>query len=102
MNTVKPICVIYLPKDFTLISGNENAPMELMAALNNNFGVPDSGNKIQYTDYWKDYYWFSFYDLDIDTPRFEVFYDKDFTEIQYAELREIIRQAIENQSKIKQ
>lgn len=95
----KPICVIYLPDQFTLsANGKLDAPMELMRALNGNFGekVPDS--KIIYSDYWKDYYWFAFYDNEIDTPRFEVFYSKDFTEIQFAELKKIIDEAIENQS----
>jgi hypothetical protein len=91
---IKPIVVIYLPNDFYL-GGSRNAPMELMKALNANFGEDVLDYKIKYSDYWKDYYWFSFYDREIETPRFEVFYSKDFTEIQYAELKKIIENAIQ-------
>lgn len=93
----KPIVVIYLPKEFTIgNSGRMNAPMELMQALNGNFGMPYK-NKFLYTDYWKEYYWFCFEDFEISTPRFEVFYSKDFKEIEYAELKKIIEDAIEKQ-----
>ena len=92
---VKPIVVIYLPENISFGGGKSFPPMELMKALNGNFGYPD--DKIMYNDYWKQYYWFCFYDYEIQTPRFEVFYSKDFTEIEYAELKKIIEDAIEKQ-----
>lgn len=92
----KPIVVIYLPQNFNL-NGRANAPMELMEALNNGFGYKNPSYKIIYTDYWKDYYWFCFYDYSIDIPRFETFYEKDFTEVQFEELKNIINEAIKQQ-----
>lgn len=93
MKEAKPICVIYLPLDFVLGGNNKyNAPLEMMKALNGNFG--DSDNNVKYTDYWKDYYWFSFYKNEITEPEFKVFYVKDFTEIEMNELKGIVLNAI--------
>jgi hypothetical protein len=84
----KPICVIYLPPHFSM--GYElDAAMELMIALNNGFGQPSDSTR-HYTDYWKDYYWFCFTKYDIEAPEFKVFHCKDFTEIQFQELRDLI------------
>lgn len=92
-NEVKPIVVIYLPENFSIgLSGN--APMELMKSLNGNFGHKDEANVI-YTDYFKDYYWFAFYKPEIQAPEFEVFYPKDFTEIDYKSLETLIHTALQ-------
>lgn len=69
MSTVKPICVVYIPENFTM-SGTKDAPMELMRALNGNFGYPStSEHPVIYSDYWNQYYWFAFYDYEIQTPK---------------------------------
>lgn len=94
-DTVKPICVIYLPKDFHLGNFKDNAPMELMKALNGNFGFAESGG-VTYTDFWREYYWFCFYDYEIQTPRFEVFNVKDFNEIKYSEFKDLVLKSIED------
>ncbi len=91
----KPICVIYLPFNFELGNGRDNAPSELMKALNGNFGEPKSDSRIEYSDYWKDYYWFSFFKDGIDAPEFKVFHEKDFTDIQYQELKSMIETQLE-------
>lgn len=93
----KPIVVIYLPDNFNIGNQQQNAPMLLMEALNGNFGEANS-NKITYNDYWKEYYWFCFTDYKIETPRFEVFYDKDFTETNFEELKQTVLDAIEKQN----
>lgn len=95
----KPIVIIYLPENFVIAGGKQNAPMLLMEALNGSFGdKKEASDKIIYNDYWKDYYWFSFYDYEIETPRFEVFYDKDFTEASFEELKQTVLDAIEKQN----
>lgn len=83
----KPICVIYLPEDFS-IDGRSDAAMTLMKALNNNWGEPD--RHITYSDYWQDYYWFCFVKHSIDAPEFEIFHEKDFTEIKFQELKDLV------------
>jgi hypothetical protein len=95
--STKPIVVIYLPENFLFGDDRKNAPMKLMEALNGNFGEKPPNNHVQYSDYWKDYYWFSFYDYEIEAPRFEVFYEKNFTPIQFEELKTLINNAIEAQ-----
>jgi len=94
----KPIVVIYLPENLVIGRMGKNAPMELMRALNGNFGEQVPNNQIQYNDYWKDYYWFSFYKRDIDAPEFQVFYAKDFTETNFEELKQTVLDAIEQQT----
>jgi hypothetical protein len=90
----KPIAIIYFPDNFTVAGGRQNWIYEYMAYLN---GEERGDNKIQWgerKDYWKDYYWFCFYDYDITKPEIKVFYEKDFTEIQYNELKELITQSL--------
>ena|ERR1044071_10163837 len=88
-STPKPIVVIYLPENFSIDGQMEDGPMKLMRALNNNFG--DKGDdRIIYSDYWKDYYWFAFTKYDIDAPEFKVFHPKDFTDIQFQELKDMV------------
>ena len=91
----KPICVIYLPLEFHFGNDRDNSPMDLMTALNGNFGEEKSHDKIKYTDYWKEYYWFSFFKDGIDAPEFKVFHEKDFTEIQFQELKSMIEAQLE-------
>ena len=92
--TPKPIVVIYLPEHYSAFK--IDTPMELMRALNGGFGN-NSDPSIRYTDYWRDYYWFCFTESDIDAPRFEVFYEKDFTKVQFDELETILNKAMEQQ-----
>jgi len=93
----KPICVIYLPENFPIYGRyNEDAPMELMRALNNNFGDPGDGKRT-YPDYWTQYYWFCFTKYgQIEAPEFKVFHPKDFTEIQFNELKDMILADLES------
>ncbi len=92
----KPICVIYLPYSLDGGNGRMLTPVDLMSALN---GRDDSKHKPD--DYWKDYLWFSFYKDDIIAPEFQVFHEKDFTEIQYEELKELLEKSLTELSKIK-
>lgn len=85
----KPIVVIYIPENFSVNGDMKDSPMQLMRVLNNNFG--DGGdNRIVYSDYWKDYYWFAFTKYDIEAPEFKVFHPKDFTDIQFNELKDML------------
>lgn len=84
----KPICVMYIPNSF---EGSGWEPDVLMRLLNGNFGHPEEQHpKYQITDYWSDYYWFCFYSHEIEVPEFKVFYDKDFTPINFEELKKYI------------
>jgi len=94
MTDAKPIVVIYLPDNFVIGNGRSDAPMELMRALNGNFGEKELNSRIQYSDYWQQYYWFCFTKYDILEPEFKVFYPKDFTEIQYEELKKMVEDGI--------
>ncbi len=44
-----------------------------------------------------DYYWFVLPDYDATRIELEVFYEKNFTEIQYQELKEIIEESLKKQ-----
>lgn len=91
----KPICVIYLPENISIGGdGYGEAPMKLMEVFNNYFGQEPPQGHIS-NDYWKDYYWFCFTKYEISEPEFKVFYEKDFTDIQFAELKELILKSIE-------
>lgn len=92
-DNIKPIVIIYLPENFSINSNELSAPTELMRILNGNFGESDP--KIKYNDYWKDYLWFCFYDHEVNSPQFKVFYPKDFTEIQYEELKKLIENSLQ-------
>lgn len=92
-NVAKPICVIYFPERFEGVSVDRNWIYEYMQYLNGEKVA--SKNYWQHTDYWKDYYWFCFYKEDINEPQFDVFYEKDFGEIKFEELKKIVLESIE-------
>jgi len=85
---VQPICVIYFPNDFSFGQGGLLVrPLELTNELNGwNEGAKGEslGN----------YLWFCFFKESITEPEFKVFYQKDFTEIQYKELRQLVENSI--------
>jgi len=85
----KPIVVIYLPEGWSFGNMDRDGATEMMKALNGGFGNTED-NRMHYSDYWKDYYWFCFTKYDIDAPEFKVFHPKDFTEIQFNELKDMI------------
>ena len=95
----KPIVVIYFPDNFLAVGGERSWIYQYMRYLNGEHsdGAPTWGER---KDYWDEYYWFCFYKYDIDEPQLQVFYEKDFTEIQYEELKQLITDAIE-QHKLK-
>lgn len=81
--TAKPIAVIYLPSD--------------VRADGEKITWKDCANTQKKLDEDKpDYYWFVLLKNDTSDVEFKVFYEKEFTEIQYAELKNIIEQAIAN------
>lgn len=93
----KPIVVVYLPENFTLY-GSDNASFELMRILNGNYGEKSDNPHVSYPNYWMEYYWFCFPKLNIDAPEFEVFYEKDFTEVKFQELKKIVEDAMKSNS----
>lgn len=87
----KPICVIYLPSELSLSAGGKIiTPNDLMSILN---GWDDEVLQDR-KHFWSDYLWFSFYKHEIDAPEFKVFHEKDFTEIQYEELKKLVLDSI--------
>lgn len=91
----KPICIIYFPENYSsVIPSNNNWIYEYMGFLN---GEGGKNSKWEKSDYFTDYYWFCFYKYDINAPEFQVFHEKDFTDIQYQELKEMITRNLETQ-----
>lgn len=84
MSTVKPICVIYLP-EFIGAGGQR-------ISWNDCRSIQEAQEKEK-----PEYYWFVIPDYGSGKIEFKVFYEKDFTETQFAELKKIIDTAIENQ-----
>lgn len=86
---IKPIAVVYIPR-YALEFGMGIAnPSEIAAGFN--------GEESKFTfnrELYKDYLWFCF---PTDNEfKIEVFHPKDFTEIQYNELKELITNEIKN------
>jgi hypothetical protein len=92
MEQVKPICVIYLPYHFDLGSGQDMAANRLMTILNGWDDKVADNRK----NYWEGYLWFCFPKHDIDAPAFVVYHPKDFTEIQFQELKDMVMKEIKN------
>lgn len=92
--TPKPIVVIYFPDKFVAGGSNRNWIYEYMAALN---GETDN-SKWKLSHDYTDYHWFCFYKYGIEEPEFKVFYEKDFDQVKYEELKKIVLQSIENQT----
>ena len=92
----KPICVIYFPESF--IGDRERSWIfDYMRYLN---GEQDGiDGKMRPSNYWSDYYWFCFYKDGISEPELKVFYEKDFTEIQFNELKSLVMESIQKNGK---
>ena len=87
----KPICIIYFPETYCSIPNNREWIYEYMSYLNG-----DRNNKFSWMKHdFYDYHWFCFYKDDISEPEFKVFYEKDFTEIKFEELKQIVNNSIE-------
>lgn|ERR1017187_5576169 len=83
--TRKPIAVIWFPSEFAV--GNEGEllkPLELMAEFNGWTGTTKPNDDIS------QYLWFCFSNPDIITPEIKVFLDKDLTEIELEELKQMV------------
>ncbi|MES2382818.1 MAG: hypothetical protein V4538_17355 [Bacteroidota bacterium] len=92
MEHVKPICVIYFPDLFE--AQNRQWIYEYMRYLNGE--QSDGSNKWDdRKDYWSNYYWFCFYKQDITEPELKVFHPKDFTDIQFQELKDMVLTELE-------
>jgi hypothetical protein len=83
---------MYFPHEFSWgKSGFIIDPFELMSELN---GWKDY---IVRSDDVANYFWLCFYKASIKEPEIKVFHEKDFTPIQYEELKKMIQEAIDNQ-----
>lgn len=84
----KPIVVLYIPSiDYF---GQELTPVDLMAAFNGhhrNITMPDAFNG---------YLWWVFVDQELRTPNLRVFHEKDYTEMQYDELRSMLEEGMKS------
>lgn len=82
----KPIVVLYIPvADFF---GSNLLPSDLMAAFNGHHA------SITMPDAFNGYLWFVFVDQELRTPDMKVFHEKDYTEVQYDELKVILQEGI--------
>ena len=81
MTEAKPICVMRLPE--TTAIGRQ--PIDYSVCFEIQTGLQEEK---------PDYYWFVVIDYEIKSLKFEVFYAKDFTEIQFEELKKIIEDSI--------
>lgn len=87
----KPICIIYFPDTFVVGNQDRMWIYEFMRFLN---GEQLENDKwVSHKDF-SDYHWFCFYKDEINAPEFQVFHEKDFTEIQYAELKKLITDSL--------
>lgn len=78
----KPIAVLYIPTETTF--GYELSAIDLMQMFNGH----DENRKVNEAFY--DYLWFVFVDTELNAPKIQVFHEKDFTDIQYDELMQLI------------
>ena len=88
----KPIVVMYLPEN-DAYSAQCDAD-KIMRVVNGNFGEPPGDKDIIAPEYWLDYYWFVFPKRDIEVPELQVFYEKDFTPINFEELKKFIEDTL--------
>jgi len=77
----KPIAVVYLPE--FLNAGAGKAGWQLARELTEAYELK-----------MPDYYWFVILDFETLRVELKVFHEKDFTDIQYAELKQIIEDSI--------
>lgn len=85
---IKPIAVVYIPRYALEFGINTASPYEIAAGFN--------GEQSKFTfnrELYKDYLWFCFPTTDNDFIM-KVFHPKNFTEIQYSELKELITNEI--------
>jgi len=91
----KPIVVIYFPDTFEP-SGKRNWVYDYMAFLN---GEEVPNNKFNWGKHdYSDYHWFCFYKGGINEPQLQVFYEKDFEQTTYEELKKLIQDSIAKQT----
>lgn len=96
MGELKPICVIYFPYLFYPESGARNWIYEYARFLNGDDHEKKWDSKCDYSQY----YWFCFYKSNITEPEFKVFYEKEFNQVKFEELKQMVNDAI-GQQKIK-
>ena len=83
----QPICVMYVPREFSFTAGGRIVePLDLMKEFN---GWGSEG-RFEPRAPLGDYRWFCFFKDGITEPELKTFYDKDFTPLQYEELKELI------------
>lgn len=86
--TIKPICVIYFPKYFSMSRSDLILdPFELMKELN---GWGREGILYPDEDRFGGYQYWCFHKEEITAPEFKVFHPKDFTEADYEELKQLV------------
>lgn len=91
MEDVKPIAIIYFPYDFSFGKGCKViSPLDLMQHFN---GWQEQSN---HREPIGGYLWFCFFKESLTDPEFKVFHSKDFTEIEYNELKEMVLKEIQN------
>jgi hypothetical protein len=89
MKEVQPICVIYLPTESYPYETFKSAkPFQLM----NEFNGWNNPERIR--EPLGGYLWFCFYKDSITEPEFKVFYEKDWDEIGFEELKKLVTDSI--------
>lgn len=80
----KPICLLYFPENF--VGGHDsNWIYKFMRSLNG-----ETDGEWKPNERTQDYIWFCFYKDNITEPELQVFHEKDWTDIQQQELKELI------------
>lgn len=82
----KPIAVLYLPRyDYYGPSADTTTLTRAFNGYDDHIKMPDS---------FSDYLWFVFENGELVAPELKVFHEKDFTEMQYEELKTMIETSI--------
>ena len=87
MTQTKPICVIYFPPEFEFSKGGRIVDTSALTRELN--GI--SENTIPQEDnLFSDYLWFCFTKESATEPEFQVFSEKNFSDMEYSELRGLV------------
>lgn len=85
MIDVQPICVMYFPRYYSFRGDRLVDPLHLMKELN---GWGDIHRDAK--DPIRGYIWWCFFKENITEPELKVFHPKNFTKVQYEELKQLV------------
>jgi hypothetical protein len=89
----KPIALMYWPIEMDMGNGSTLGAGQMMGILN---GLDD---KYKADLIFQDYLWLVVPKPNISEPELKVFHEKDFTDIQYEELKAMVKEGVESINK---